>query len=97
MGRLFVPFLQLQLIAIIIVQAAENENARVISIVEQFEDDTTWEFHSKSVRRAQVSRKTWDEYIKYKGKQHLKLKFSIVLKIPTYGIVLRKNVIFEER
>ncbi|VDK69339.1 unnamed protein product [Litomosoides sigmodontis] len=71
MGRLFVPFLQLQMmlliaIRIIIIQAAENENARVISIVEQFEDDTTWEFHSKSVRRAKVSKRTWDEYIKYK-------------------------------
>ncbi|VBB29528.1 unnamed protein product [Acanthocheilonema viteae] len=48
------------------VGAVENENAPVISIVEQSEDDKVWEFHSKSVRHAQVSKKTWDEYIKYK-------------------------------
>ncbi|CAG9533909.1 unnamed protein product [Cercopithifilaria johnstoni] len=69
MGRLFVPYLQLQVILLIgirIIRAAENENARVISIVEKFEDNTIWEFHSKSVRRAQVSKKTWDEYVKYK-------------------------------
>lgn len=65
---LFVPSL-LQLILLIgvgSVEAVENGNTRVISIVEQFDGDTLWEFHSKSVRRAQVSKRTWDEYIKYK-------------------------------
>ncbi|OZC11916.1 hypothetical protein X798_01097 [Onchocerca flexuosa] len=70
MDRLFAPYLlQLQMILFIgmeVIRTAKDENARVISIVEQFEDDTLWEFHSKSVRRAQVSKKTWDEYVKYK-------------------------------
>lgn len=86
MGRLFVIHLQLQVMllnGIGIIQATENENVRVISIVEQFEDDTVWEFRSKSVRRAQVSKKTWDEYIKYKGKQHFKLRFSLLI---TYNL-----------
>ncbi|KAM3719528.1 GMP synthase [Dirofilaria immitis] len=54
------------LIGVKVIRIGGNENTRVISIVEQFEDDTLWEFHSKSVRRAQVSKKTWDEYVKYK-------------------------------
>lgn len=35
-----------------------------------------WEFHSKSARHAQVSKKTWDEYIKYKGKQWFYIVFT---------------------
>lgn len=84
MGRFSVTYLQLQMMlftGLEIIRATEDENARVISIVEQFEDDSLWEFHSKSVRRAQVSRRTWDEYVKYKGEQFLKLKFSIFVMI----------------
>ncbi|KAK6103503.1 Uncharacterized protein BM_BM7790 [Brugia malayi] len=69
MNRLIVPYLQLQVVLLSVVgviRATEVDNTRVISIVEQFEDDALWEFHSKSVRRAQVSKKTWDEYVKYK-------------------------------
>ncbi|EFO27786.2 hypothetical protein LOAG_00700 [Loa loa] len=78
MGRLFVLYLQLQIMlltGIRVILAIKDDNARVISIVEQFEDDTFWEFRSKAVRRAQVSKKTWNEYVKYK-EQTCRLEFE---------------------
>ncbi|MCP9261600.1 hypothetical protein DINM_004948 [Dirofilaria immitis] len=63
MGHLFMLYLlQLQMMLLIgvkVIRIGGNENTRVISIVEQFEDDTLWEFHSKSVRRAQNKHVDW--------------------------------------
>lgn len=42
---------------------------RVVIMVEKYSEDSPWDFHSRSSRQAEVSKKTWDEYILYKGEQ----------------------------
>lgn len=40
---------------------------RVVIMVEKYPEDSPWDFHSRSSRQAEVSKKTWEEYILYKG------------------------------
>uniref|UniRef100_A0A915BHA1 Uncharacterized protein n=1 Tax=Parascaris univalens TaxID=6257 RepID=A0A915BHA1_PARUN len=39
---------------------------RVVIMVEKYPDDSPWDFHSRSSRQAEISKKTWEEYILYK-------------------------------
>ncbi|VDK59349.1 unnamed protein product [Anisakis simplex] len=45
-----------------------GEYPRVLIMVEKYADEkSSWEFHSRSSRQAEISRKTWNEYVLYKG------------------------------
>ncbi|VDN04605.1 unnamed protein product [Thelazia callipaeda] len=69
MNFAFFAYLQLQLLLLFwigLIRGSKNESIRVISIVENFSNSAQWEFHSKSVRRVHISKKTWEDYLKYK-------------------------------
>ncbi|KHN86715.1 hypothetical protein Tcan_08656 [Toxocara canis] len=47
-------------------RTAVGDYPRVVIMLEKYSDTSLWEFHSRSSRQAEVSRKTWNEYILYK-------------------------------